>query len=339
MSAAKLWLRIFFAGFAVIVAMLLLTLFTTVPYGDLSRLGRLSDADFGWQERPPKLPEKQHMIAVPLAEADIVVIGDSFSMTHVWQAELVRAGYKVTTIYWGSYRETMCADTQQWLVDAGFRGKLVIYESVERLLKERMRLSTQCAHMTAPFVPRLIPPVTALAEKPGFALNSSATLATGVITWDRTRRARAAPGDISFDETQVRVVPDGCTLFSNRLCPKVLFFKQDQKAGELDAGDFERMKEFNAKQTLFPYVWMVIPDKTTTYFAPDHSKAFRDVYMPAKLGPDFFTMAAENHTKVKDFYFPNDTHMSTYGQQIMGKMMLEAVRKKLASPAVAPQHP
>ena len=337
MSPAKLWLRVYFAGFVVIVAMLILTLFTTVPYGDLSRLSRLSDAEFGWQQPPPKLPEKAYMRAVPLAEADIIVIGDSFSMTHVWQAELVRAGYKVTTIYWGSYRETMCGDVQQWLIDAGFRGKLVIFESVERLLKERLKLSTQCAHMTAPFVPRLNPPVVALAEKPDFALNSTATLPTGIITWDRTRRARESPGDISFDETQVRVVPDGCALFSNPLCPKALFFKQDLKAGELDASDFERMKEFNAKHTLIPYVWMVLPDKTTTYLDPGHSKAFRDVYMPAKLGPDFFTMAAENHDKVKDFYFPNDTHISTYGQEIMGKMMLQTVREALAKPAAAPQ--
>jgi len=85
MSPAKLWLRVYFAGFVVIVAMLILTLFTTVPYGDLSRLSRLSDAEFGWQQPPPKLPEKAYMRAVPLAEADIIVIGDSFSMTHVWQ--------------------------------------------------------------------------------------------------------------------------------------------------------------------------------------------------------------------------------------------------------------
>ncbi|MEJ8846492.1 hypothetical protein [Variovorax rhizosphaerae] len=337
MSPAKLWLRVFFAGFSVIVAMLILTLFTTVPYGDLSRLARVSDDEFGWTKPPPKLPEKQFMAAVPLAEADIVVIGDSFSMTYVWQAELIRAGYKMTTIYWGSYRETMCADVQQWLIDAGFRGKLVIFESVERLLKERMRLSTQCAHMTAPFVPRLDPPVVALAQKPGFALNSGATLATGLITWDRTRRARASPGDIDFDETQVRVVPDGCALFSNPLCPKVLFFSHDFKVGELDANDFERMKAFNARNTLIPYVWMVIPDKTTTYLDPNHGKAFRDVFLPAKLGPDFFTMAFENRYKVKDLYFPNDTHMSTYGQDILGKMMLQAVREALGAPAATPQ--
>jgi len=336
MSPAKLWLRVFFAGFAVIVAMLLMTLFTTVPYGDLSRLSRLSDYEFGWQQPPPPVPEKQFLVGTPLAAADIVVIGDSFSMTHVWQAELVRAGYKVTTIYWGSYRETMCSDVQQWLIDAGFRGKLVIFESVERLLKERLKLSTQCAHMTAPFVPRLVAPVVAFNEKPGFTLNSTATLPTGIITWDRTRRARAATGDISFDETLVRAVPDGCALFSNRMCPKVLFFKQDLKVGELDASDFERMKEFNAKHTLIPFVWMVLPDKTTTYLDPNHSKPFRDVYVPAKLGPDFFTMATENRLKYKDFYFPNDTHMSTYGQDILGKMMLQAVREVLVKPAAAP---
>lgn len=337
MSPAKLWLRIYLTGFAVVSAMLLVTLFTTVPYGDLSRLGRLSDAAFGWQQPPPRLPDTEQLRAVPLNQADIVVIGDSFSMTYVWQSELVRAGYRVTTIYWGSYDETMCSDVQQWLIDAGFRGKLVIFESVERLLKERLKRSTQCARMTKAFASRTTPPLTALAEKPGFAINSTATLPTGVLTWYRTRSARKATGDVEFEQTQVRLVPDGCALFSNPLCPKVLFFKQDVDAGELDASDFERMKQFNARQVLIPYIWLVLPDKTTTYLDPGHSKSFRDVFLPAGLGPDFFAMTSENRYRFKDLYFPNDTHMSMYGQAILGKLALEAVRSALAKPAVVPQ--
>jgi hypothetical protein len=48
MNPAKLWLRVFLAGFVVIAALLVVTLFTPVPYGDLSRIGRVSEHEFGW---------------------------------------------------------------------------------------------------------------------------------------------------------------------------------------------------------------------------------------------------------------------------------------------------
>jgi hypothetical protein len=35
---------------------------------------------------------------------------------------------------------------------------------------------------------------------------------------------------------------------------------------------------------------------------------------------------------VKDLYFPNDTHMSMHGQVILGRLMLDEVRKVLPTP-------
>ncbi|MDM0056178.1 hypothetical protein [Variovorax fucosicus] len=332
MTPAKLWLRIFLAGFAVVVAMLLVTLFTPVPYGDLSRIGRVSDHEFGWRRQPPPFPPEATLRAVSIDQADIVVIGDSFSMTYMWQSDLVQAGYKVTTIYWGQYSETMCGDLQAWLQRAGFRGKLVIFESVERLLKERLKKSTACEQMSKPFASRPAPLLPALSHTPPFELNSGATLISGLITWDHTRRAKKSQGDAVFDETQVRVVPDGCAQFSHRLCNKALFFDEDVKNGELDLQDFDRMVRFNASHVTTPFIWMVIPDKTTTYLDPNHSKAFMDAFRAARLGPDLYAMTAENRMKVQDLYFPNDTHLSMHGQRILGQRMLAAVREKLPTP-------
>lgn len=146
MTPAKLWLRIFFAGFAVIVALLLVTLFTPVPYGDLSRIGRVSDHEFGWRKPPPPLP-LESMRGVPMDQADILVIGDSFSMTLTWQSVLVKAGYRVTTIYWGQL-PFICKNFSQWVEGTGFRGKLIVIESIERLLAERLDDSEACSAMS-----------------------------------------------------------------------------------------------------------------------------------------------------------------------------------------------
>lgn len=320
-------------GFAVVFAMLGVTLFTPAPYGDLSRTGRLSESEFGWRQPPPPIPEKD-LRAVPLDQADIVVIGDSFSMTYMWQSELVRAGYKVTTTYWGQYAETMCGDLQSWLARAGFKGKLVIFESVERLLKERMERSTQCATMTKPFAAMEKPLIPALKAVPGFALNWDAKLVSGVITQFHTWQAKRTPGDLQFwFRTSVRPVADGCAQFSNRFCSKSLFFDEDLDNGQLDLQDFARMQAFNAKQAATPFLWMVIPDKTTTYVDPARSKAFMDAFRAARLGPDLYALTAEHRMKVKDLYFPNDTHLSMHGQVILGQRMLEEVRKVLPPPS------
>ena len=333
MAPAKLWLRIFFSGFAVIVALLVITLATPVPYGDLSRIGLFSDAAFGWRVPPPRVAP-QDLRAAPVDEADIVVIGDSFSMTYRWQSVLVKAGYRVTTAYWGQFDERLCDDFDAWLERAGFKGKLVVIESVERLLHGRLEGTQECARMKHPFVARTEPFASPLEHVPGFALNWSGKLTSGWTTYQNTRQARERTGDgeASF-LTRARAVPDGCALFSHPLCSKALFYQEDDDNGELAEGDLAQMRAFTKAHPAPPILWMVIPNKTTVYVEPGHSRAFFGALRQAGLGPDLYGFAMQQKTRIRDFYFPNDTHLSMQGQLALGEFMLEEVRKILPAPA------
>lgn len=329
MTPAKLWLRIFFAGFAVIVALLLVTLFTPVPYGDLSRIGRLSEHEFGWRKPPPPLP-LEHMRGVTMDQADILVIGDSFSMTFTWQSVLVKAGYRVTTIYWGQL-PAICKNFSQWVADNGFHGKLIVIESIERLLAERLNDSENCSAMsTKPLIVKKEPFVQPVPQVPGFELNTSAKLTTGLNTYRNTKRAIASP-DVQFgDRVRVRTVPNGCAYFSNRLCDKVLFFPDDTTAVELSERTVRQMEAINQAHPSPPILWMVVPDKTTTYVEPEHSASFVAALNKTQLGPDLFTAAKEVRATVRDLYFPNDTHLSMHGQLWLGELMLKEVRERLS---------
>jgi hypothetical protein len=332
MKPARIWLSFFLAGFAVDVVLLLVTLFTPVPYGDLSRIGRLSEGEFGWQRQPPALSES-FIYAVPVEKADILVIGDSFSMTYVWQSELVRAGYRVTTIYWDNFDSTVCGDLESWLQASGFGGKAIVFESVERLLKKRLKRSNECSRMIKPFHSEETPYVPALKQKPGFAFNSDSTLANGMITQFHTWQAARTKTDKEFTyDTRVGLVENGCAQFSHRLCDRALFHQADLE-DELDQTDFERLEQFNRSHASMPSIWMVIPNKTTVYQHPDRSKRFRDPFVAAGLGPDLFALAALNRFSIEDFYFPNDTHISSHGQIVLGRRMLEAVREVLPLPS------
>lgn len=336
-ASASLWLKTFFGGFAIICAMVASSLLTPVPYGDLSRIGRLSDAEFGWRRPPPPAPSEA-LKAVPLNEADVLVVGDSFSMTLYWQAALVQDGLRVATIYWGQINY-LCQDFSSWISAAGFKGRLVVIESVERLLDERLEVgeSEQCARLRRAPIAKTAPFFDALTKLPESALNWNAKLNTGLTTYRNTRRARESAGDTQHGkDVLVRRVADGCRQFSHRLCDRALFFKDDLDNGPLSTKTFERLKRFTAAQSL-PLLWMVIPNKTTVYVDPDYSRPFVEAFQGAGYGPDLFMFAQEQRRRMTDFYFPNDTHVSMHGQLALGQLMLEQVRERLRTlPVKAP---
>lgn len=332
---ASLWLKTFAVGFAVISALLVWTLFTPPSYGDLTRIGRLSENQFGWTHTPPVV-EPHLLHSAPLGEADVLVVGDSFSMTLYWQSDLVRAGYKVATTYWGEIGY-LCEDFGQWVRGQGFKGSLVIVESVERAFDERLQRSEACAQIAQGRKLHIRPDpfLGPLTQKPASAFNWSAKLTTGLITWRNTRRTTKEPGDTQHgDEVIVRVVPEGCSQFTHRLCTKLPIFKEDIDHGPLTAQTFERMQRLTAAQPELKMLWMVIPNKTTVYLDPDHSRAFaQGLKAHPELGPDLFDFAQQTRHQVKDLYFPNDTHMSMPGQLAMGAVMLQEVRKRLPPPS------
>ncbi|RYF83677.1 MAG: hypothetical protein EOO29_02495 [Comamonadaceae bacterium] len=331
-NPSSLWLKTFCAGFAVISALLVWTLFTPAPYGDLTRIGRLSETQFGWTQPPPAPKDAALLHSVPLDQADVLVVGDSFSMTLYWQTALVQAGYKVATTYWGEIGY-LCGNFDEWLRGQGYRGRLVIVESIERAFDERLQRSEACPAIAEGRKLKIRPDpfLGPLTQKPSSALNWSAKLTTGAITWLNTRRAMRETGATQHgDETLVRPLPDGCQQFSHALCHKLPLFKEDVDHGPLTAETFARMQRLTAANPGVQMLWMVIPNKTTVYLDPEHSKDFvQGLRAHPELGPDLFDMAARARLEVKDFYFPNDTHMSMHGQLAMGAVMLQEVRKRL----------
>jgi hypothetical protein len=331
MTPAKLWLSIFLPAFAVFTGLLFQTLVTPIPYGDLARIGRISDHDFGWRVAQPHV-EPTQLEGVPVDKADILVIGDSFSSTNIWQSRLVKGGYGVTTVFWDSIDERLCSDFDGWLARSGFRGKLVIVESVERIFAIRMGHMQKCEHMDKPLTAQAAPRSPASERVPGFSLNWDAQLLSGWLTARCTRAAIAGRTASECDPQTVALpVPDGCERFTHRRCDRVLFLAGDRELGEISPEHAVQMHAFNQAQSSVPILWMVVPNKWTTYLEPTHSQAFVKALVQGDLGPDLFSFAQEQKTLMRDFYYPNDTHISMRGQLALGERMLHAVRQKLGA--------
>lgn len=335
MTHARLWLSIFLSGFAVCACILLHSLLTHAPYGDLSRVGRISEDDFGWKTEPPRI-DGTILQGAPIDQADILVIGDSFSASHVWQSALVRDGHSVATTYWSQMDEMLCADFEDWLSRIGFKGKLVIIESVERLLNARLTRAHNCTPMKRPLAAMSDPTSPPLEHVPTFALNWDAQLFSGWMTHRCTRAAIAGKARTGCNPmTLARPVAEGCTLFSHRRCDMALFLADDLNHGQLTAADVAGMQAFSKAHARTQLLWMVVPNKWTAYLEPARSHAFVSALRQTDLGPDLFSFVQQEKTEMRDFYFPNDTHISTRGLLVLGERMAQAVRQKLDSTSVA----
>jgi hypothetical protein len=332
MKPGVLWLRIYGVGFVVCFALLWITLLTPIAYGDLTRVGRISETEFAARRPGPKF-DSAYLVDSPVSAADVLVIGDSFSIRFAWQAALVEGGYRVVTTHWDK-TGPLCANFPEWLRRSGFKGRYVIIESIERLLPERLDEAAACTTMSLPF--QAIPRATQLAADTAMTLpqrlNWDAEWASGWLTYIHTRAIKTSQADLVFDHPRwgdlivSRSLPNGCKEFSNRLCNKGIFLVDDDRNLVLSPSSAALMARFDGLAGMPKIIWMVIPNKTTVYLNQDHASSFVQALGAMHLGPDLFALAANSRHHVMDLYSPNDTHLSPAGYQLVGARMLRAVK-------------
>lgn len=332
---ARLWLSLFGAAYAALLAVWTCTVLTRVPYGDLTRVGRLPESEFGWRAANGEIPAT-HLQATSLREADVVVIGDSFSASRAWQSVLTAAGLKVATTQWDKIGGALCADFRAWLASQGFRGHTVVIQTIQRRMVLRAELSGRCSRMPHPYA-EVEPSQPAPRDPPPWQWNSTAKLSTGLVTWLNGRQVRQVSTELVFEEpdhefplVRVRTVSDGCQYFSHALCERVLLFAEDIEVDVPGERELAFARRTNAEFARAPHaprlVWMVVPDKTTVYTAPERGAAFGAALHAEGLGPDLFADAQQAKVATRDFYWPNDTHLSTFGMLHVGALMQQWIR-------------
>jgi len=298
--------------------------------GELTRMAMLPESLFGWRKPQPAL-DIQSMQQAPMQEADVLVIGDSFSDGRIWQTVLTQQGLKVRTESWGSMRG-ICADFLPWLRQQGFQGEYLVLESIERNLVQDIRKSLPCSKMQYHPDPKTdaprSPPIVAFDPEHG---DYSGKLSVGIKTWLNAlayEQRRQAP-DFSVwelpNDVRLARVPDGCALFSHVRCADSLFYSIDQPQ-DIDSTIFNDIDAINARLGGLKVVWVFVPNKSTAYLYPD--KHFWDEAERRLGAPNLLRMARwAIEDKVVDLYPANNTHYSTSGYLLMGKEILKAMQR------------
>lgn len=287
--------------------------------GNLTRMAKLPESYFGWTREQPAI-DPRLMRSAEWQDADVLVIGDSFSYAQLWQTVFTQKGVRVRTETWESVFN-ICENFSDWVRDKGFKGKYIVIESVEAYFEDRVSRSLACKRMEYHASPQLAPkPPPTLPDRN--KADYSGRLSVGIETELNARkydRLSSGPGFKGWDdlgEARVVRVENGCELFSHPRCRDALFYTKD-RVEDMGGNILDGMAGINARLKNYTVVWAVIPDKSTVYLHPE--KKFWDEAEQRFHAPNLLkTFREEIRKKTIDFYPANNTHVSTTGYLILG---------------------
>lgn len=300
--------------------------------GDLARLGGLPERDFGWQE-PQPLIQAKNLHSYPLAEADVLVIGDSFSASLVWQSQLVLGGLKPSTLHWSDVK--LCdGDFGEVVRQSGFRGRYVIIEAVERTIQGRMRsICKKGSRLNKSGEYSSSPPPT---SQTNFLLKGDRLGVKRVIEAivNKFRYTYQSSSYKEFDTVRMILTEGGCSLFSNRMCNYGLYYFEDFSKETFKSVDNVLSINKNIGKEGMQTIWLVVPDKSTIYigYGKYNLSSYVNVWEILResgdlnvpnLGEEFI----KKSRLIKDFYAPNNTHLSPNGYLFLGDLVLGNIQK------------
>jgi hypothetical protein len=297
--------------------------------GSLTRMSMLPETYFGWTRAQPAIDPKL-MKSSSWQEADVLVIGDSFSAKLLWQSVLTKQGLHVRTESWG-WVHGVCEDFTDWARDNGFKGKYVVIESIESDVEDRLSKSVNCKQTSrgTDFDMIASPPAVQIDRGD---VHFDGRMSIGILTqlnyfkYQKISRAPDFKEWLFPNKVRMLRMDNGCDLFSHRRCNDVLFL-QDDIERELDKSTFDHIEKINSHMTGVIPIWVVIPNKSTVYLYPN--KKYWDELEHRFNSPNVlrvFRQAVQNN--IVDLYPGNEFHVSTTGSLMLGDLIYKSMIHK-----------
>lgn len=328
-SAHRFLGTFFLVAVLALVPAVLVSLYLGPAIGDLARVGYFANRDFGARAPQPLI---NRLAAPGLHEpADVLLIGDSFSLPNLWQSELTRnTGRRVVTWHF------KWADCMGDWIEQAIAGQLragtrtVIVETVEREFFKRFDDKPGCAKTFYPPYSVDVGIPKGLAGFGVFPMDiRHVTLTAG--NYLRTR-------DISGRYQSAEVVSVDLArddLFSNRLRDRLLYYSGDerkmQKWSEPDAvALLDRLAQWRARAAAagVQLHFMIIPDKSSVYWPyikpgqqPPYPERGERLFtlIEERFGADhnLLPWLREQALHTVDLYAPSDSHLANGGYQLL----------------------
>lgn len=299
--------------------------------GELTRMAMMPESQFGWRKPQPAI-DPALMTQAKWNEADVLVVGDSFSDPRIWQTLLVREGIRVRTEHWNNVRG-LCEDFMPWLRARGFKGKYIVFEQIERHTESGLAKSVACKKMNYHSsiysdTPRQPPIVSFDPDHGRYSGSLSVGIKTRLNAWryERWSRSDDFPLRDMPNDTKLGRVRNGCQLFSHTSCNDILFIGEDRRESELPASTLENVETLSRRLQGVTPIWVFVPDKSTAYLHPN--KKFWNEAEQRFHSPNLLRMTQQAiRDRVVDLYPANGTHFTTTGYLMMGEEILGTMRQ------------
>ena len=307
----------------------LLALLIQPVHGGLTRVGGWTENDFGWNAPQPAI--KILATGKALVDPDIVVLGDSFSITsNSWQSVVSQnTGKRIQTF---GYDDSGCVDNWiRWATEKS-AAKTVIVEIVERNFVGVFGQLKVCGKQTPiPFeMPETLYAPTRAKWPPTL---DAKYLFRAMINWVRLYFNSGTT--ITSGKTVNVPLKKGCAKFSNRRADRLMYYiDEDRKAGGenlLRAISYARAIQTEVERHNKKFIFVIVPDKTSVYRSclgqTSFSDATRKLIAAGVKTPDLQDLFESKIDQIVDLYNPDGTHWNTSGYLLMGGKMVKMLAK------------
>lgn len=339
-------------GLTTILLFILITVgfFLEPLSGDLTRLGWYSEYNFGWNE-PQKAFNNELFSREKTYQryADVVVIGDSFSMGEAgyeWPNFFVaQTGLSVAAFgLYGpdlKFRDELLPEIINSEAFQREPPRIVVFEKIERWLDKMGNAFGDCQ--------------ASYPNPPGFLINMQPVLNSAPLHDVVRKKSSLSIQNIAyagqflnklmFERRSHSIVKrldlDNLKFFSSRQSNTLLLYKHDLRKASWDTLEIAKIKcillnmqnlvQANGK-TLF--IAMIVPDKLTAYSHHLMDRAYANLSVFDALAAEQslnlvrldWAMQAAIDQGMIDIYLPNDTHWGYRGHQIAAASLAQYLR-------------
>ncbi|MDI1270357.1 MAG: hypothetical protein PSV40_14825 [Polaromonas sp.] len=321
-----------FSGTALVLllAAIGLSLFFKPLSGDLTRIGKWPERDFG-----PTLLQSSPVIQANgplLTHQQILVLGDSFSHPNIWQSYLFESS-KLETLSF-EFKDVGCIDNWlNWVVaQTASDVRTIIIEVAERSFVPVFRSDRRCASST-PLASAAPDKTRSTSLIPGVTLDAFYLVQTA----GNALRIRWQAGSINSGEA-INVPLSNANLFSNIQANRLLYYAEDDSKKTWTQQDIaaavENLKNIQNRLGKLRLVIVVVPDKSTVYRSymlraaatAEYPDIFSSIAAAGVDSVDLRNLFQKNVANTIDLYLPNDTHLSPSGYRIMASAIAERLQ-------------
>jgi hypothetical protein len=295
--------------------------------GDLARVGGFAERDYAPRVKQPAPTIAPNTVA--LADADLVVLGDSFSNRLLWQGEFEAMTGKRTLTY--QYGQAGCiSNWLQWLQQQRLKpGAEVLVETVERSFVPRFSELVPCPAIVPAPMHRHLESSDGSWWDNGFSLdivNQGRILVNSVRLGSQPSYRSSKVVNIALHNSQ---------RFTNRRSDRLLYDAEDEDKNDWSGAQIARaVANLQAQRDRFAARGvtlraLVVPDKSTVYrddIAEPRIRAStiaRDIHAAGLLPFDAASCLRMLAVQVPDFYLPDDMHIGVAGYRLLASSLAE----------------